>query len=155
MENEKAFNELALASDAAGKPYESTIFHETDAPEINRLFKHKTIRRFRFGDFEFKNYHIRFTKQAEVDRFLKELATLPRIETVDIVEINEEAASMAERQVIGGPTAIRGAMSSEDILTVADKERLAKQQAAPTPTDESKPATTQTGMGISGFLKKS
>lgn len=81
--------------------------------EVNVLFRHKTIRRYRIGRFEFKDNKLRILTQRDLDDFyaLMEDPNLPKIEKIDIVRVNEEAQAAAESTIIRGP------MGSADILT--------------------------------------
>lgn len=100
--------------------------------DTNVLFRHKTIRRYKIGEFEFRNYEMRITDAAKLDRWRKLLAdpNLPRSELIDIFEINEEAAAVVERSVAGDSPVIRGAMQASDILTAKDRQRLEEAQKA-------------------------
>ncbi len=143
IENDGTAQETPVTQDGQNVHAEDAF-----APEVNVLFRHKEIRRYRVGGFEFKNYELRIRDAAKLAEFRHILEGQPRIETIHIVEINEEAAALAERPAVGSGV-VRGSMSSDDILTAKDRERLANlgktQEGA-----AQKPA----GGGFAGFLNK-
>lgn len=121
---------------------------EVSAPaRINLLFRHKTIRRFKVGKFEFKNNQLRITDPDDAAEFEKILNGLPPIESRDIVIVNEEAAAAAERPATS--SAVRGTMVAGDILTAKDRERLAADQAQKSTT-----GGLQIGLGGMSLPKK-
>ena len=111
------------------------------------VYRHKTIRRFRVENFEFKNHELRITSERDRDRFEDILSKLPISETNDIVEINEAAAAAAERPV-GQQRVIRGAGNASDLLTPEDKARIA---AAADQTTSGMPASGQANNLLSAF----
>lgn len=88
------------------------------------LYRHKTIRRYRIGEWEFENNHLRIRDAAENERFLELLRKMPRSETLDIVVVDEVANSIAERPVIRGV-----ADSTSATLTANDRKRFEEELA--------------------------
>lgn len=125
--------EQSGAADGAEKP---------EAGQQTWLYKHKTIRRWKTGEFEFKDFHLRIDDAEANERFVKTLEALPRIDTSDIVLVNEAAASSTESRVVRGP------LQAGDILTAKDKAALAAANAKAAAGT----TTTQTG-GLGGLLK--
>lgn len=111
---------------------------------VNVLFRHKTIRRFRIGRFEFKNNELRLQSQRDLDDFLALIddPNLPKVETLDIVQVNEEAAAAVES------TVIRGAMGSKDILT-----QKSSSLETPTPTNPTEAGGINPAL-LAGALKR-
>lgn len=70
-------------------------------------FRHKTIRRFRIGGFEFKNFLLVIKDEKEADKFRKLMQDAPRRDSNSIVELDEQALANLERPV-GGPRVLRG-----------------------------------------------
>lgn len=98
-------------------------------------YKHKKIRRFSSGGFEFENFEIAITGEEENERFLKMVNELPPRDGLQIVQINKAAAAASETSVVG-TLGLRGAMTADDILTGKDRAAIAAAQA------ENKPAPT-------------
>lgn len=98
----------------AGESVKIEPGYRTDTTNV--LFRHRTIRRFRIGRFEFKDNYLRIQSQDELEEFYRILEDpkLPRSEVVDIVKVNEEAVAAAESSIVRGP------MASADILTQKD-----------------------------------
>jgi len=71
-------------------------------------FKHKTIRRFRVGEFEFKNYILAIPENQpeKIEQFKKLFRGMPPRDRNGIVEINEEALAALERPV--GQRVVKG-----------------------------------------------
>lgn len=80
-------------------------------------YKHKSIRRFSLGGFEFKNF-ILVTVDGEQDaRFREMLSEQPQHLRNQIVAINEDALAALEQQVdFTGGGVSRGALGTGDIL---------------------------------------
>lgn len=96
-----------------------------------RKFKHKTIRRFRVGEFEFEDFILNVESDEKAEEFIKIVKTLPRRDALQIVEVNESAAADAEKSVVDSQdTIVRGAQTAADILTEDDKKRLQQQQGS-------------------------
>lgn len=113
---------MAAETSGAGGGDNSTQAETTSVdkvPEGGWLYRHKTIRRWRSGEFEFKNHELRLTKKEENDRFIELLNDLPQAETIDIVRVNEQAVAASESSVV------RGAHGADDILTAKDAQRIA------------------------------
>ena len=100
------------------------------------FYKHKSIRRFRVGDFEFNNFELRIPDHETNAKFRAILDELPLRETVDIVLVNEEAAAAAESRIV------RGAHDAANILTAKDRQLIAGATGA-------KPVVTP---GLGGLL---
>jgi hypothetical protein len=108
------------------------------------LFRHKTVRRFSVAGFEFKDHKMRLDEE-KAKKFRELVATLPAREQVQIVEVNEEAAAASEKPV-AGPTVVRGPAQAKDILTDADRKRLAENQT-PSNNGVNIPTSNPTGAG--------
>lgn len=87
-----------------------------------KTYRHKTIRRFRVGKFEFKNHKLVIESEEDQKAFEEMIAGLPPIDSQPIVIVNAEAAAAAEKPLVS--PVVRGAMSADDILTAKDKERI-------------------------------
>lgn len=75
-------------------------------------FRHKTIRNYAVGKHEFKN-HLYSPQTAEDEAEFRDLIPkLPEIETVNIVELNEEAIAAAEKPI---SRVVVGAQGSDQI----------------------------------------
>lgn len=94
---------------------------------MSYLFKHRTIRRFCVSGFEFKNFELRLQTEEEREQFISIVEGLPKIESIHIVEVNEEARAAMETPITAKEsTVVRGAMGADDILTAKDRERIAQ-----------------------------
>lgn len=117
------------------------------------LYRNKSVRRYGIGPnmkFMFKDYELRISdldpevESALNDEFLACYKELPVNERMQIVIVNEVAVATAEttlEQPVLGPSTgvggkgpgkqavIRGAASADDLLTDADRERIAKVMA--------------------------
>lgn len=124
-----------------------------DSENFNVLYRHKRIRRFRIGDFEFKDYQLRINDSTKNDEFVALLGKIPPIDSIDIVIVNEAAAAAAERPAIGAQ-GIRGAMQASDILTAKDREALAAHNAAKSGPAGNSGAKPGQGLNIAGLLNK-
>jgi|SRR6478736_3854836 len=124
-----------------------------------RLFRHKTIRRFCVSEFEFNDFELRLiddekgTADEKAAKFIAIIKTLPRRDSLQIVEINSTAVAESEKAVVDikTDTVVRGPMQAGDILTDADKQRLATQQG----TGSTQPGATNptaAGNNLAGML---
>lgn len=126
------------------------------AEEETFLFRHKAYRRFRVGRFEFKNNLLRLNA-ADRDEFLELVKDpkFPRMDALNIVEVNEEAARVAEVSVFDSPpndasTVVRGAMQAGDIKTAKDSQTSGAQQSKPGSADLN-PNPTGPGAAFTGL----
>lgn len=105
-------------------------------------FRHKTIRRFKVGKFEFKNnlLSIPDDNESDIELFHKFVSELPRREQVNIVEVNEAALKALEKPMTLG---VRGAASTSDIT--APKTNAPSTGASPSLT----PAGVDKALGTS------
>jgi hypothetical protein len=87
-----------------------------------KQYKHKTIRRFRVGKFEFKNHKLTIESEEDQALFEKMVSDLPVRDSREIVIVNQEAIAASETKI--GDTVVRGPMSADDILTAKDRERI-------------------------------
>lgn len=94
------------------------------------LFRHKQVRRFKVGKFEFNNFTLRLGTEKDREEFLEIVQSLPARDSNQIVEVNEAAAAAAETSVVQAQRVVHGAMGSEHILTEKDKARLQEAQNA-------------------------
>ncbi len=124
--------------------------------EKSYLFRHKQVRRFKVGKFEFNNFTLRLDSEKEREEFLEIVQTLPARDSNQIVEVNEAAAAAAETSVLQASRVIHGAMGSEHILTEKDKARL--QEAQHKGDGQNGPQTGQpvgvAGLGAALQIKK-
>lgn len=105
------------------------------------VFRHRTIRRWKIDKFEFIKGELRIVGEDDRSTFLQLLEQLPTHETVDIIEVDEEAQAKAERPALGQKT-IRGTANAEDLLTAEDRQRLAATKSAEADSNtQSGPAT--------------
>lgn len=117
------------------------------------LFRHKQVRRFCIGEFEFKNFQLRIEDEEKIVLFKSyiEDPRFPQRDRINIVEVNEEAVAAAETPI--GPQGILGTMQSTDILTAKDKARLMEQAGTGTNgVDPSKPTPAKPTIGGFGNL---
>lgn len=89
-----------------------------DAPEPIAAFKHRQVRHFKVGDFEFKNHVLYITTQAGLEGFLKAYDGLPARDKNEIVQYNWRAAASIETPV----NVARGSMSTG---AIKDPKRIA------------------------------
>lgn len=89
--------------------------------QATRLYRHKTIMRYKIGPFEFRDHELRLplpqlrkSLDEQVAMFEKLLDQLPIRESISIVEINEEAQAQLERPARRA-VAIHGAQQSTDV----------------------------------------
>jgi hypothetical protein len=95
------------------------------------LFRHKTIRRFCIEQFEFKNFELRLQSEKERDEFVAMVQDLPNRDAIQIVEVNEAAAAVAETSIAKKDSSVvRGFLNADDILTAKDRQRLQDTQGS-------------------------
>lgn len=81
-------------------------------------FRHKTIRSYRLGKWQFKNNFLTIATDAEREQFLDNLSKFPNRITKDIVELNAEAMRNLESNPLKG-RAIRGVQGTAQIPSPA------------------------------------
>lgn len=115
------------------------------ATEFVKTYRHRTIRRFKIGKFEFKEHLLVIKNQADDELFKEHLRGDPR-SARDIVELNPEALASMEKAIDVAPKVIRGAQGSDQI-PAGVKESGGQKAIAETPPAKN-PADVLAGLGI-------
>jgi len=123
-------------------------------PELkfSKTYRHRTIRRFKIGKFEFKEHLLVINNEADDELFHEHLKGDPR-SARDIVELNPEAMAAMEKSVDLAPKVIRGAQDSGQIPSgVKESDGKAIAASTPGPNQQSpvtkNPADVLANLGI-------
>ena len=81
------------------------------APEPIAAFKHRAVRHFKVGPFEFRNHILYITEESALEEFLNAYEGLPLRDKNEIVKYDWEAAAKIESPV----NAARGSLSTGQI----------------------------------------
>ncbi len=116
------------------------------------LLRHRRIRNFKIGKFQFKNHLLKIRSEEEEKEFSELIAKAPRLTQNSIVEINEEAMSSLEKPF---QPAVRGAQPTSEITAGKTNPGDGTQQPNLDPASDPKPQSQQgavkTQAGLSGL----
>lgn len=113
---------------------------------FEKTYRHRTIRRFKIGKFEFKEHLLVIKNQADDELFKEHLRGDPR-SARDITELNPEALANLEKSVDINAKVIRGPQDSGQIpagVKESDGKAIANQQ----PPAKQNPSDILASLGI-------
>ena len=89
------------------------VVEDSSVPQIVAAYKHKAVRHFKVGPFEFQNHILYLTSEDAHEEFLDAWGGLQPRDQNEIVQYDWEAAARVEQPV--NRSAARGSMSTRDI----------------------------------------
>lgn len=111
-------------------------------------FQHKTIRRFRIANFEFKNFLLVIKDEDEANRFRDLVSTLPRRDAIGIVELDEAALAALEKPV--GPRVVKGAQNTGNVKAPSKEPAFEQGFVDPDKNTDKKPTDEEPTDGEPG-----